>query len=314
VKAEEQERENALLRATGGQGRREGNHSSLFFLHFTTVSAVVQAVALQSRRESWYKAGPKRDEQQRIRLIRMSRWKASGIHLLLSATIAGSVLIFMLALWYPWPLFEVAGGSGLILILIGVDVTVGPLITLIIFKSGKKGLKFDLAAIASLQLAALAYGVHAMYLARPVYLAFTIDRFEVVTAKDLDPEDLARVTRAEFKRVPLGRPRYVAAVLPSDLKERTKVLETSLVGKDLQLYPQYYVPYEQEVPNALKRAKAVSVLLERDPQIMRNHLESAKRSEQSVKFLPLRGVRTDAAVLLDASSGAPLDIVLVNPW
>jgi hypothetical protein len=234
--------------------------------------------------------------------------------LLLSAAIAGSVLVFMLALWYPWPLFEVAGGSALIFILVGVDVTLGPLITLIIFKSGKKGLKFDLTVIALVQLAALAYGVHAMYLARPVYLAFTVDRFELVTAKDLDPEDLAKVTRAQFRRVPLGRPRYVAAVLPSDPKERLKVLETALAGKDLQLYPQYYVPYEQEAANALEHAKAVSLLLKRDPQTVRRHLASAKRSQESVKFLPLRGVLTDAAVLLDATSGAPLDIVLVNPW
>jgi hypothetical protein len=51
----------------------------------------------------------------------MSRWKASGIH------------------------FEAAGGDRLIFILAAVDVTLGPLITLIIFKAGKKGLKFDLA-------------------------------------------------------------------------------------------------------------------------------------------------------------------------
>ena len=244
----------------------------------------------------------------------MSRWKASGIHLLLSAAIAGAVLIFMLTLWYPWPLFEVAGGSGLIFILVGVDVTLGPLITLIIFKAGKKGLKFDLTVIASLQLAALAYGVHTMFLARPVYLVFTVDRFELVTAKDLDPQDLTKVTREQFKRVPLGSPRYIAVVSPSDPAEKRMILQTSLAGKDLQMYPQYYVPYEQEAPNALKHARAVSVILERDPQTVQRHLSSAKRSQESVKFLALRGVRVDAAVLVDATSGAPFDILLVDPW
>jgi hypothetical protein len=244
----------------------------------------------------------------------MSRWKASGVHLLLCAAIAIVVLTLMLVVWYPWPLFEAAGGSRLVFILVGVDVTLGPLITLIIFKSGKRGLKFDLTVIALVQLAALAYGVHTVYLARPVYLVFTIDRFDLVTAKDLDPQDLAQVTRAQFKRPPLGRPHYIAALLPEDSAQRSKILDTSFAGKDLQMYPQYYVAYEPEAPNALKRAKPVNALLKRDADAVQRALSSLGRSAESVRFLPLRAPQRDAAVLLDASSGAPLDIVLVEPW
>ena len=39
---------------------------------------------------------------------------------------------------------------------VSVDVTLGPLITLIIFKPGKKGLLFDLVVIGMMQSAALA--------------------------------------------------------------------------------------------------------------------------------------------------------------
>ena len=46
----------------------------------------------------------------------------------------------------------------LILLMIGVDVVIGPLLTLIVFDPKKKHLKFDLVVIAALQLAALAYG------------------------------------------------------------------------------------------------------------------------------------------------------------
>ena len=144
----------------------------------------------------------------------LSRWKASGIHLLLSAGIAGALVAVMLLVWYPWPLFEVAGGSGLIMILVGVDVVLGPLITLVIFKAGKKGLKFDLAVIASLQLAALAYGVHAVYVVRPVYMVYNIDRFNLVAAIDLDPADLAAAKREEFRRLPVDGPHYIAAIQP----------------------------------------------------------------------------------------------------
>src|SRR5690348_12777714 len=101
---------------------------------------------------------------------RVSRWQASGLHLLISIAIAAGVVTVMLSLWYPGPLFEAAGGNDLLLILVGVDVAVGPLITLVIFRPGKPGLKFDLSAIAALQIAALAYGMHAVYLGRPAFI------------------------------------------------------------------------------------------------------------------------------------------------
>ncbi len=244
----------------------------------------------------------------------MSRWKASAIHLLLSAAIGAAVLVFMLTVWYPWPLFKAAGGNELIFILVGVDVALGPLATLIVFKAGKKGLKFDLTVIALVQLSALGYGLHTVYLARPVYVVFTLDRFEVVTVKDLDPKDLAKVTRNEFQPSLFARPRYVAAVYPADPMLKARVVETSVVGKDLQMYPQYYVPYSEQARNALLRAKGLDVMLRRDPDAIKRYLNSSGRAEGSVKYLPLSAPEKDGIVLLDAVSGMPVDIVLTNPW
>jgi hypothetical protein len=243
----------------------------------------------------------------------MSRWRASGIHLLLSCAIVGAVLAFMVATWYWWPLFVIAGGAGITLILAGVDVTLGPLITLIIFKSGKKGLKFDLAFIALMQAAALAYGIHVVYVARPIYLVYVVDRFNLVTAKDLDPEDLAKAKSPEFKELPLGRPSYIAAQLPRDPKEQLDVMLSGLKGKDLHLFPQYYVPYADQAQNALRHSKDAAILLARDPEAVRSALDSAGRKPESVRFLPLRA-RVDAAVLIDSVSGMPLAIVRVDPW
>ena len=83
-------------------------------------------------------------------LITLNRWKAATLHLGISAAIAATVVALMLALWYPKPYFEAMGGDTLIMILIGVDVVIGPLITLVIFDPKKKKLKFDLAVIAAL--------------------------------------------------------------------------------------------------------------------------------------------------------------------
>jgi hypothetical protein len=245
----------------------------------------------------------------------MSRWKASAIHFLASAGIAVAIAVLMLMVWYPWPLFEVAGGGGLAMILVGVGVVPGPLLTLIIFKAGKKGLKFDLMVIVLAQLSALAYGLHIVYLARPAYIVYNVDRFDLVAAVQLDPQDLAQATREEFRSPPADGPKYVAAVLPGNPDEQRKILDSALQGKDLHLFPQHYVAYEQEAQNALRRAKTIGALIERDSSgAVGRYIESTGRSQESVKFLPLRARNGDATVLLDAASGKPLKIVLVDPW
>ncbi|MEO7623365.1 MAG: hypothetical protein ABIS30_09905, partial [Gallionella sp.] len=62
----------------------------------------------------------------------MSRWKAGLIHLTISATIAAVVLALMLLVWYPQPLFAAVGGQQVLMILLGVDLSLGPLATLIV--------------------------------------------------------------------------------------------------------------------------------------------------------------------------------------
>jgi hypothetical protein len=244
----------------------------------------------------------------------MSRWKASGIHLLLSVVIVGAVLLFMLSVWYPQPLFEAAGGSHLIFILAAVDVTIGPLLTAIVFKSGKKSLKFDLTVIAILQLAALVYGVQIVYRARPIYLVFTVDRFEVVMAKDIDPKDLAKVTRAEFRRLPLGSPRVIAVAAPTEPRLNNEVLSSALAGKDLQMFPQYYVEYSQLTAQALAKARPVQILRKRDAATLDAFLQTRKLTDDAVRFLPLHAMKRDGAVIVDAKTAAPLKTLLIDPW
>ena len=78
----------------------------------------------------------------------MSRWQAMLIHLGISAFIGTAVIAALLLIWYPPPQFSAAGVERFIYLLIGVDVVLGPLLTLVVFRVGKPGLKVDLALIA----------------------------------------------------------------------------------------------------------------------------------------------------------------------
>lgn len=240
-------------------------------------------------------------------LKRYTRWQAAGIHLLLSTAIAAAVLALMLGVWYPRPLFEAEGGLGLVFILIGVDVIIGPLITLVIFKSGKPGLRLDLWTIAVLQSAALVYGVYVVAEVRPAFIVFVKDQFEVVGAVDLKPEDLAQARRAEFRRVPLTGPTLVAADVPTDTDERQKLMFLALEqGKDVRHFPKYYVPYEEHKSRVLAAGRTLEQVRRTEPEIARaieRYLVESGRRASEVRYYPLRATRAWGAVLVDARTG-----------
>ena len=135
----------------------------------------------------------------------------------MSAAIVGSACAIIFFVWYPHPYFLATGAWTVLRVLIAVDLGLGPLCTLIVFKPGKRRLKFDLAAIALVQLAALVYGVISIYQDRPYYTVFAVDRFYVLAGEDVDRDELARREReVRIGEKPLCGPLLVAASRPTD--------------------------------------------------------------------------------------------------
>lgn len=244
-----------------------------------------------------------------------TRWGASGIHLVLSALIAAGVLAFMLAAWYPGPLFQAAGGNDLLLILVGVDVVIGPLITLVIYRPGKRGLKFDLAAIGVLQLAALAYGAHIVYLARPAFIVFVKDRFEVVTAVELAPEALAEARFPQFRAPSLAGPRLAASDFPTDPGEKKRLLELAFAGFDLQHFPKYWVPYEERRKELLAAAQTLEQVRKSEPvhaKVVEEYLAQSGTRPEDVRWLLLRARRAFVSVVIDPKTAEPLKMLVAE--
>jgi len=242
-----------------------------------------------------------------------SRWQASGLHLLISASIATLSLALILGLWFPGPLFEAAGGLGLLYLLVGVDVMLGPLLTLVVFKSGKPGLKFDLAVIGTLQLAALVYGLSVVSLARPAFVVFVLDRFELVSAVDLSSEDLQAARYEEFRSAPWTGPRLAAADLPDDPDERQSLIRLAASGLDVQNFPRYYVPYVERTKQVLARAVAPARLRETEPETAKAvdaWLAASGTKESDVRALMLRTRFAWIAVLVDPKTAQPVKYIL----
>lgn len=246
----------------------------------------------------------------------MSRWKAAAIHLGISAAIALLVLAVIYLVWYPAPYFTVMGGDRLVLLIAGVDVVLGPLITLIIFRTGKPGLKFDLSVIAFLQATALAYGVTVVAQARPVYLVYAVNRFMVVSAADLDQAEIDRVTRPEYKHLPWLGPLTVGARKPTDVKESNRIVFAMSEGKDLQHFPQHYVPYAEVAAEAGQKAQKIEVLkrINRDRAAeIDAYLAKKGLREDDAGFIPLRARRGDLAVIVKRN-GEIQGLLDFDPW
>src|SRR2546430_16272310 len=106
----------------------------------------------------------------------MTRVRAASLHLGTSVIVALISVASMILVWHPPPLFQLLGGFELLILIVGVDVTLGPLLTFVVFKSGKKGHKCDLSVVAFLQLSALIYGASVVLVARPGDIGFVTDR------------------------------------------------------------------------------------------------------------------------------------------
>jgi hypothetical protein len=249
-------------------------------------------------------------------LERYTRWQAALLHLAISAVIAAIVVAAMLLLWYPRPYFQAAGGQTLLLLLIGVDVVVGPLLTLIVFDPRKKHLVFDLALIAMLQFGALTYGVVVMFNARPVYVAFAGDRFELVEANAIDPTDLAQAAPA-FRALPLRGPQVVGSRLPSNPGELDKLTMATLTGGSIGLFPQHYVPYSAQSRTVLARSEPLAALRRKHPEgaaEIDRVVSASGKPEALLRYLPLQARHGDMAVVVDGTDGAVQGVAAIDPW
>ncbi len=234
------------------------------------------------------------------------RLKASGIHLGLSLIVAALAALLVFGIWYPYPYREISGGRELFLLVVTVDVIMGPLITLAIFNRAKPWpeLRRDLMVVALLQLSALGYGLWTVFVARPVHMVFEYDRFRVVHAIDVAPELLTR-TPPGIDALPLLGPTLLSLRAFRNDQEKMEATMAALQGVSLASRPDLWQAYAAGAPDVLKIAQPVSQLkarfANRASEIDRL-LASAGPGAQSLVYVPMIGRKTFWTVLLDPAS------------
>jgi len=242
----------------------------------------------------------------------IERSRASLLHLSASFVMALLGLALVYRLWYPSPLHLAVGVNGVFLLMLAVDVVMGPLLTFVVYKKGKRTLLMDLSIIVALQLAAFAYGLWTIAEARPAWLVFNADRVDLVQAHEVDTRHRQEV-KPEFRTAPWTGPEWVASVNPEDIQKRNDlVLESAMGGPDLPQRIDLYVPLASQ-RDAL-RSKALPL-----EQLTKFNTAEQVTAELKIwpeadAWLPLMARVQPMVVLLRRESGEPVAVVNLHPW
>lgn len=140
-------------------------------------------------------------------------------HLTLSFIIALVLLGVVFYCWYPTPLAKAVGVTYIILMLFAIDIIVGPLLGLLVYKEHKKTLKFDLTVIILIQISALMYGIYSLEQGRPAWIVYNVDRFELVRKNEIINENIEKA-HPQYKQPSLLKPQYVMVEVATDIQKR----------------------------------------------------------------------------------------------
>lgn len=233
-------------------------------------------------------------------------------HLLLSFLVALFVVGVVFFIWYPSPLATAVGVTHIFLMLLIIDVILGPLLGLFVYKEGKKTLKFDLSVIILIQIAALCYGVFSIEQGRPAWLVYNVDRFELVRKNELVDSNIQQA-QPQFQQASWFKPQYVATEFAKDTQQRNDEMFAEVFsGISIAQRPERYVELTQAKTQIQQR---VLPLNELEQYNSKAEVEKTLAKYPNVDaWVPLKATAVDMVVLLNKEKAEVIKIVDLRPW
>lgn len=233
-------------------------------------------------------------------------------HLLCSLIMAALSSAVVFWIWHPGLLAKAVGVGHIFLMMLAVDVILGPLLTFAVAKQGKKSLKFDLSVIIFVQVAALIYGLHSIAANRPVYLAFDVWRFEIVRASDVRPEALKRA-QSPYNHLSWFGPKWVAVKPATTTEDKNNRLFGELsTGISPGMQPDLYDSIENQWNVIVSEGAKLSDLKKFNPPEKVDAVIA--KYPTADKFYPLKSFGTSMTVLINSKEKRILDLVDLRPW
>lgn len=247
-----------------------------------------------------------------MNLSNLTRFNAFLIHFAISFLIFLILLYFILIQWYPDPLFANDGGWRVIRIIVGVDLVLGPLLTLIIFKPGKPGLKFDLYMIALTQTLALTWGVWTTYNERPAAVVYTIDHFTPVPAYLLKEQGM---TSEKLKQFGDTWPIMIFSDISPE-KQQEMLIKSISEGKSLYLYTEHYKKFSSEYANVFKQnSMNLEKYVEDKPELKQRYQKAMLKINpaSNISLLALHSREKWVTVIFDLEAMKIIDSIDIDP-
>ena len=173
--------------------------------------------------------------------------------------------------------------------MLAIDVIVGPLLGFIVYKEGKKSLKMDLAIIILIQLSALIYGLYSIEKGRPAYIAYNIDRFELVRKNEIVSNDYQH--NENFG----AYPSYVTVQYLEDPKLKEKVMFDEVFGGiSLSQRPEFYQALESAKQKMKDKVLSLNDLSKYNSP---SHVDKIlSKYPTAIGFFPLKASNLDITV------------------
>jgi hypothetical protein len=242
---------------------------------------------------------------------------AFGIHFLATLVIGAIAAALIFLVWFPDPFQSMVRGTELFMLVVGCDLALGPLLSLVVFNRSKsrRELVIDYTIIAIVQIGGLAYGIHSVAGSRPVYVTFAKDRLEVVTAQEFLPEELAAARDPQYRTLPWNGPRFVSIVVPP--ADSDDALFKSLAGVQESARPKFFMPYEHELAEIQSRAKPLEELEHRIPNsrpLIADAVASSGFKRESLKWLAVAARGGFWTALIEVKTGRPVAYFELDPY
>ncbi|MEM1435910.1 MAG: hypothetical protein AAGG11_17765 [Pseudomonadota bacterium] len=220
----------------------------------------------------------------------MTRWQAFGIHLAISLAIFVALMGLVILVWYPQFFFVTDGGWPGVRIIVLVDLVLGPLLTLIVFRAGKPGLKLDLTLIGLFQAICLIAGTYVVYEERPIALVYSDGQFNSMTRAELLAND---VNPAVLDQFPGREPKWLMVALPKDPSAQTIIRREALAaGRSTAFLSDFYRPFDAAHPLVADDEEPLAELEKQDDKYsnaLGSFLAQQGYEAEALRFYPHAG-------------------------
>ena len=238
------------------------------------------------------------------------RLKLFSLHLLSSATVLTLVLGSLYLGWYRWPGWYLTDVTRVIVVMVCVDVVLGPTLTFIISNQNKlrRELTRDIGIIVAIQLCALTYGSVQLWNGRPLYYAFSESILQLVQAYDIDSNEanLAREQNPGLAPHWYSLPRWIWAPLPQNAEEAKKIVTSTIAGgDDVISMPRYFKRWEEGLTSLhaqLKKVDDVAYFARSEKKKLKDKMRAAGMSDDQADTIPLTGRGHPLLAVIDPAS------------